>query len=367
MSAENITALRAFDELAAARTLREDVNCQWRVAARPIGNVKPTDFVWTEGPIPEPGEGEVLLKTLYIGLRPAMRYCMQGIGVAGEEALRLGDVIQGRGVAEVVASRRNDVQVGEVWQGPIGWQSYKTTAMAQEEGFFRVRHADLSTALSCSVLGMTGLSAHAGFFACGLPRPGHKVLVSGAAGGVGSLVVQLAQIAGCEVVGIAGGADKCAFVRNLGAKATIDYQRDDVPTAIAELFPNGIDIFFDIVGGEILSASLENLAMKATVVLCGSVAEHTRGEPFALTNYAAVRRVDASLQGFFVDNHIDRFEPVMDELAGWIRDGSLNPVQDIVHGLPSMPRALATAYYGGSIGVQCCRVRDHCELGRANL
>ncbi|MCG8443574.1 MAG: NADP-dependent oxidoreductase [Caulobacterales bacterium] len=361
MSEARAAALASFDALAAAHRFRDDVNCQWRVAARPKGNVVPSDFAWREEPIPEPGPDEALLKTLYLGLAPVMRFYMQGTGAAGERSLRPGDVIHGRGVAQVIASRREGVGVGEIWQGQMGWQGYKATAMTPQERFYRVRHTDLSPALSAGVLAMTGLSAHAGFFACGAPRPGDKVLVSGAAGGVGSIVAQLARIAGCEVVGIAGGPDKCAFVRSLGCTAAIDYRQEDVRARIAQLFPTGVDLYFDNVGGEILMAALDHLAMNGRVVLCGSISEYTRAEPFGPTNYTALRRVEGTMRGFFVYNHVYRFDAIMDDLAGWIRDGRLKPVQDVIDGFAFMPRALANLYYGGNVGVQCCRVRGEAD------
>ncbi|MEL7028348.1 MAG: NADP-dependent oxidoreductase [Pseudomonadota bacterium] len=356
--AERVAALEGFDALAAAYAMRDDVNCQWRVAARPVGNVKPTDFSWTEDPIPEPGPGEVLLKTLVLGVAPVMRFYMQGTGAAGERVLEPGDVIHGRGVAEVVASNRDDVGVGEIWQGQMGWQTYKVSRLTKQEKLFRIHNTDLPSELGAGVLGMTGLSAHAGYFACGEPKPGDRVLISGAAGGVGSIVVQLARIAGAkQIVGVAGGPDKCAFIRDLGCDEAIDYMSDNIEARIAELFPDGIDLYFDNVGGETLAAVLEHLAMRGRVVLCGSISEYTRDEPFGLTNYTRLRRVDGRMTGFFVYNHIDRFQAVMDEMAGWIREGRLKPVQDIEEGFERMPRALANLYFGANVGVQCCRVR----------
>ncbi len=361
MSAERDEALAAFDALAAQHRISEDVNCQWRIAARPVGNVKPSDFRWAQEPIPEPRDGEVLLKTLYLGVAPLMRFFMQGLNPSGEGEQAIGDVIHGRGVAQVVASRRPGVEPGEIWQGQMGWQSYKTSAMTAQEKFYPIRHTDLSPGLGAGVLAMTGLSAHAGFFACGNPKAGDKVLVSGAAGGVGSMVIQLAQIAGCEVVGIAGGPEKCAFLRDMGCVAAIDYKSEDVAARIAQLFPDGIDLYFDNVGGETLTAALNNLAMYARVVLCGSISEYTHDEPFGLTNYKMLRRIEGTMRGFFVYNHLDRFLDVMDEMAGWVRDGRLKPVQDVAEGLENMPRALANLYYGANVGVQCCRVRADAE------
>lgn len=337
--------------------MRDDVNLQWRVARRPEGKPRPGDFALTEEPVPEPGPGEVLLRTHFLGLAPVMRMYMQGTGAAGERALEVGDVIHGRGVAQVMASRHPDVSEGDVLQGQLGWQTWKVSALTDQEKFFPCPERGLPHALDAGVLGMTGLSAWAGFVDRGQPRAGDLVVVSGAAGGVGSLVVQMASIAGCRVIGIAGGPEKCAFVRSLGCEAAIDYKSEDVAERIADLCPEGMDLYFDNVGGEILAACLEHLAMNARVVLCGSISEYTRSKPFGLRNYTRLRAVNGAMIGFFVYNHLQQWDTAMDQMAGWIRDGALKPVQDLVEGFEHMPDALSRLYEGRNVGVQCCSVR----------
>lgn len=350
--------LSAFDAFADTLKLDEDANCQWRVARRPAGNVVPEDFEWTVTDIPDPGEGEVLLKTHYLGLAPVMRMYMTGASPSGETPLAIGDVIHGRGVAQVVKSRHPEWREGEIVQGQMGWQSWKVSAMTPQEKFFNMPPNGLPAALGSGVLGMTGLSAHAGLFACGDPREDDRMLLSGAAGGVGSMVSQMAaNVVGCDVVGIAGGAEKCAFILDHGCSAAIDYKADDIPARLDELRPDGIDLYFDNVGGETLEACLERLRMHARVVLCGSISEYTREQPFKLSNYTRLRKTDSRMQGFFVYNHLPHWERVMDDLAGWIRDGKLKPVQQMEHGLQNMPRALANLYHGANVGVQCCSVR----------
>ena len=339
--------------------MREDANCQWRVAARPLGMPKPEDFAYTEEAVPEPGAGEVLLKTLYLGLAPVMRMYMQGTGAAGEKALGIGDVIHGRGVGEVVTSNHPAFAPGDIVQGQLGWQTYKVSAVTPQEKVFKVADRGVPYALSAGMLAMTGLSAYGGFLDCGQPKAGDLVVVSGAAGGVGSIVVQIAKIKGCRVIGIAGGPEKCAFLRSLGVDETIDYKAEDVPARIAALCPDGLDIYFDNVGGETLAACLENLAMGARVVLCGSISEYTRDAPFGLTNYTRLRAVNGMMKGFFVYNYLDRFDEAVDALAGWIRSGRMQPVQDVIDGFENMPEALMRLYDGRNIGVQCCRVREH--------
>lgn len=352
-------AIDAFKALAERYEFRDDRNCQWQVARPPVGNVRPDDFQWAETDIPEPGDGEVLLKTMYLGLAPVMRMYMQGTGAAGERALGPGDVIHGRGVAQVIQSRNPDWHEGDIVQGQIGWQGYKCSAMTPQEKMFACPDYGLPYALYCGVLAMTGLSAHAGLFHSGDPKPGDTIVVSGAAGGVGSMVIQMARhvVGAKKVIGIAGGPEKCAVIAELGCDETIDYKNDDVPAALKALCPDGIDLYFDNVGGDILSAVLETLAMHARIVLCGSISEYTRERQFGLTNYARLRAVEGRMSGFFVYNHLDRFNAVIAQMADWIKAGQLTPVQDVIEGFTAMPRALANLYYGQNIGVQCCRVR----------
>ena len=338
------------------------VNRQWCVGARPVGKPEPSDFLYRETPVPKPGEGEVLLQTLYLGIAPVMRMYMMdpadtGI-VTGEAPLGIGDVIHGRGVARVVESRHPDYAVGDVVQGQLGWQTHKVSAMTAGERFLPVRHHDVGYGLAVRVLSMTGLTAFTSFFEQGRPRAGERVLVSGAAGGVGHLVVQFAKIAGCEVVGIAGGPEKCAVVDGLGADAVIDYKSEDVDARVAELFPEGLDIYYDNVGGEILMAALDNLAMDARVVLCGSISEYTRPEPFGPTNYTRLRRANATMHGYYVYNYLDRFDAANAQMVEWIKAGRVTPLVDELDGFERMPEALIGVYEGTNIGTRCVKVTE---------
>lgn len=337
--------------------MREDVNLQWRIAARPDGNVRESDFTLTEEPLPAIGTGEFLLRTLYLGVRPVMRMYMQGKPAAGETALDIGDVIHGRGVAQVVASKHPDFAVGDVVQGQIGWQTWKASRGTDQERFLKIPDTGAPFIYGAGATGMNGFSAYCGLLNCGRPKTGDTVLVSAAAGGVGSTVVQIARILGCRVVGIAGGAEKCALLDKLGCCAHIDYKVDDVRQRINELCPDGIDVYFDNVGGETLSAVLDNLAMGARIVLCGSISEYMRDEPYGLTNYTRLRAVNGSMQGFFVYNYADQFDAAGRQLAEWINSGELRPVQSIVDGFTNMPAALAALYSGSNTGIQICRVR----------
>ena len=333
------------------------MNCQWRVARRPAGNVVAEDFEYREVPIAEPGDGEFLLKTLYLNLAPVMRMYMSGESVAGEAPLGIGDVIHGRGVGEVVASHHPGFQVGDIVQGQTGWQTWKISAGTVQEKFRKIPDRGVSYSIGLSTFGMTGFSAYFGFVDCGHPRPDDVVVVSGAAGGVGSHVVQLAKIHCARVVGIAGGPDKCRFVESLGCDVALDYKRGDIAGQIADACPNGIDLYFDNVGGETLSACLDNLAQNSRIVLCGSISEYLDDEPYGLTNYTNLRKTNSTMQGFFSYNHVDDFDRAERELGEWVAGGQLEPVEYVFDGFDSMPGALASLYDGANFGVTLCRVR----------
>lgn len=337
----------------------DSINRQWTVAERPVSTLEHRHFGYREVPVASPGEGEVLLKTHYLNVAPVMRMYMmaEGGGESTESVLELGDVIHGRGVAEVLESRHPDFAAGDFVHGQLGWQTHKVSAMTAQEKFVKMKPRGVPVYYGLSALGMTGYSAWCGLVSRGAPRAGEGVLVSGAAGGVGSLVVQIARARGCDpVVGIAGGPDKCALVRDLGANDVIDYRNEDVKARIGDLFPSGLDIYFDNVGGEILEAALEHLAPRARVVLCGSISEYTRDEPFGPRNYTRLRKGDADMRGFFVYNHADDFEQAETEMAGWIRDGQLRALVDFMDGFEALPDALMGLYTGANFGKRIVRV-----------
>jgi len=338
---------------------QDRVNRQWTLAQRPVRDLEQHHFGYRETPVGRPSDGEMLLKTHYLNVAPVMRMYMmaEGGGESTESVLEIGDVIHGRGVAEVVESRHPDFEVGDFVHGQIGWQTWKVTAATPQEKFVRMTPRGVPAYYGLSALGMTGYSAYCGFVGRGDPAAGEAVLVSGAAGGVGSLVVQIAKALGCgPVIGIAGGADKCRLVESLGADATIDYKRENVAKRIAALLPDGLDIYFDNVGGEILEAALDNLRKGSRIVLCGSISEYTRAEPFGPTNYTRLRKFDADMRGFFVYNHAAGFDEAEERIAGWIRVGRLRALVDISDGFDSMPGALIGLYTGTNRGKRVVRV-----------
>ncbi|MEM7283148.1 MAG: NADP-dependent oxidoreductase [Pseudomonadota bacterium] len=332
-------------------------NRQWRIARRPQGNVVLEDFEYREEDIPTPGPGEFLSKALYLNLAPVMRMYMSGESNARERALDIGEIIHGRAVSEVIESNHPDYKTGDIVQGQTGWQTYCVTKATSQEKYRKVPDLGKPYSFALSSLGMTGFSAYFGFVDCGKPKPGDVVVVSGAAGGVGSFVVQLAKIYDCRVIGIAGGQEKCELIRRLGCDEALDYKSEDIPTRLSEVCPDGIDLYFDNVGGETLTAVLNNLARDARIALCGSISEYMREEPFGLTNYTNLRSANATMKGFFIYNYVEQFDEAEKHIGEWIKQGRLKAVEDIVDGFDQMPFGLARLYTGGNLGVSMCRVR----------
>src|SRR5580698_6894334 len=247
------------------------VNRQWRLAARPKGLPKATDWDLRTEAIPEPEEGQFLVRVLFISLDPAMRGWMNQ-GRSYVPPVGIGEVMRALALGEVIASRNPHFVVGKHVSGTFGVQEY---FISEGEGLIEVdpRVAPLPTFLN--VLGMTGMTAYFGLLETGQPRPGDTVVVSAAAGAVGSVVGQIAKIKGCRAVGIAGGADKCRYlVTALGFDAAIDYKSENVTEALRKSCPQGINIYFDNVGGDILDAALANLARGARIVICGAISQY---------------------------------------------------------------------------------------------
>ena len=331
--------------------MTEYINRQWIIAEHPKTRLERRHFALRETRLPRIEAGEALLRTHLLNIAPVMRMYMMAGGAAGEAPLGIGDVIHGRGVAEIIESRHPDFVQGSFVQGQIGWQTHKITRLTPAERFRPLKPHGLPIHYALSALGMTGFSAYCGYVNRASARTGERVLVSGAAGGVGSLVVQMARIVGAgQVVGIAGGAEKCALIRELGCHQSIDYKCEDVGAGIKACFPDGIDLYFDNVGGEILEAALDCLAPRARILLCGSISEYQREVPFAPKNYTNLRARNADMRGFFVYNHASEFDSTEMVMAQWIREGRLRAVVDEIEGFERMPEALMEMFTGTSGG-----------------
>jgi NADPH-dependent curcumin reductase len=324
------------------------VNRQFRLAARPVGLPKPGDWQYTEEPIPEPGDGEVLVKIRYIGLEPAMRGWMND-SRSYILPVQIGDVMRGFAAGEVIASNHPNIVVGDHVSGLLGVQEY---AVANGDGVFKLDTglAPLETYLG--TLGMPGMTAYFGLIDIGRPAEGETVVVSGAGGAVGGAVGQIAKIKGCRVVGIAGGSEKCSYVQELGFDAAIDYKSDDVMKALGEQCPKGIDVYFDNVGGEILDAALAHLARHARVVICGAISQYNvNGAMRGPANYMSLLVKHASMTGFVFSDYLDRLPEAAQALGGWVASGELSSREDIAEGgIEKFPDTLLRLFSGENTG-----------------
>ncbi|HEX9812655.1 MAG TPA: NADP-dependent oxidoreductase [Burkholderiales bacterium] len=332
-------------------------NRQIKLAARPVGMVKPSDFALATEPVAQPGPGEVLVKVQYISLDPAMRGWMNE-GRSYVRPVGVGEVMRAGGIGRVIATDDSSIAVGDTVTATTGVQDY---ALVKAADVVKVdpRAAPLPRYLG--VLGMPGLTAYFGLLDIGRPTPGETVVVSAAAGAVGSVVGQIAKMKGCRTVGIAGGADKCrSVIEEFGFDAAVDYKQEDVRKKLREHCPNGIDIYFDNVGGPILEAALANLACKARVVLCGAISQYnaTRDDLRGPRNYMALLVNRARMEGFVVFDYAARYAEAARAMAGWIAEGKLKAREDIVDGIETFPQTLLKLFRGENLGKLVIRVSN---------
>ena len=324
------------------------VNRQFRLAARPVGLPRASDWSLVEEPVREPGEGEFLIRIEYISLDPAMRGWMNE-GKSYVPPVAIGEVMRAGGAGEVVASNHPGFPVGSKVSGLFGVQQY---AMSNGKGVQRVDTALAPLPTYLGVLGMTGMTAYFGLLDVGAAKAGDTVVVSGAAGAVGMVVGQVAKILGCRVVGIAGGAEKCRFlIDELGFDAAIDYKSEDLRKALREHCPQGIDVYFDNVGGEILDLALAQLAMHARVVVCGAISQYNATDGVkGPANYLSLLVNRARMQGMVVFDYAARYGEAAREMGAWLADGRLKSREDIVEGFDTFPDALLRLFRGENTG-----------------
>lgn len=327
---------------------------QWLLNGHPRGRgIEPGDFKLVETEVVDPGEGEVLLKTLYLGFDPAQKGWMENIAdyVA---PMAIGDVMRGSGICEVVASNHPKFAVGDLVFGSTGWTEY---LVSDGKDLTRVE-TELSPTSVLSILGTTGVTAWCGLFKVGKPVSGDTVLVSGAAGATGSIVGQLAKIAGCRVVGIAGGEDKCRWlVEEAGYDAAIDYKAGSVRAQIKQHCPRGVDVIFDNVGGSILNDMLGEIATGARVVICGGISRYETGSlPAGPQNYFNLVFRRGTMAGFIVLDWASEFPAIRKRLEGFVKDGRLTWQEDIQHGFENAPDTLQRLFSGKNRGKQLLKV-----------
>jgi NADPH-dependent curcumin reductase CurA len=320
--------------------------------------VKRSDFDYTEEIVADPAEGEMLVKVIYISLDPAMRGWMNE-GRSYVPPVGIGEVMRAIGIGRVVESKNPKFAAGDFVSGLFGVQEY---AISDGRGVTPANPALAPLPVYLCTLGMPGMTAYFGLLDVGQPVEGDTVVVSGAAGAVGSVVGQIAKIKGCRVVGIAGGPEKCAYLMDLGFDAAIDYKSQDFRAALKENCPDRINVYFDNVGGDILDAVLTRLARGARIVICGAVSQYNAEGPFrGPGNYMALLVDRARMQGFVVFDYADRYLEAAMEMAGWMAAGSLKTKEDIVEGLETFPETLLKLFKGENLGKLIIKVAGATE------
>ncbi len=330
-------------------------NRRWLLARRPDGLVSTEDFRLDTAPAPEPGEGEVLVRNLFLSCDPTQRGWMAGDTYL--PAVKIGEVMRAFAVGEVVASRNPAFKEGQLVQGAFGWQEWAVARPGSATSPSPVPPGvPVETAMSA--LGLTGITAYFGLLDVGRPRPGETVVVSGAAGATGSVAAQIARIAGCRVIGIAGGPEKCDYLtRELGLEGAVDYRAGDVSKALRALCPRGVDVFFDNVGGPVLDVVLAQLALRGRIVLCGGISQYNDAKPGpGPANYLALVVKRGRMEGFLVLDYLSRSAEAVGAIAGWLREGKLKDRVDVAEGIESAPAALLRVFEGKNRGKQLVRV-----------
>ena len=336
------------------------INRQIQLAAHPIGVPKATDFALVESPVPRPPDGQMLCRTIYLSLDPYMRGRMKK-GASYARAVDAGGVMVGGTVSQVVESKLAQHDVGDFVLSENGWQEY---ALSDGTGVRKLdpSHAPISTAVG--VLGMPGMTAYVGLLHIGQAKAGETVAVSAASGAVGGVVGQIAKITGCRVVGVAGAQKKCDYVtRELGFDACVSHLREDLAAELKAACPQGIDVYFENVGGKVFEAVLPLLNNFARVPICGRIATYNDTEPPAgpnrvprLMGLALVRRL--TFRGFINSDHAEHEADFLRDVGGWIRGGELHYKEDIVNGLENAVPAFQGLLRGKNFGKLLVRVSD---------
>jgi NADPH-dependent curcumin reductase CurA len=324
-----------------------DRNRRMVLAERPSGMVDESTVRLEEVDVPEPGEGEMLARVRYVSIDPTIRTWMDD-APGYLPPIQIDEVVRAGGVAEVVASNTERFEPGQLLFGMTGWQDYVVGA----DGFQTLPDGVPPT-LALSLLGITGMTAYFGMTDVGRVQEGDVVVVSGAAGATGSAAGQIAKIKGAKkVIGIAGGPQKCAYaVDELGFDEMIDYKSDDVSARLREAAPDGIDLYFDNVGGEILDACLARLALRGRIVLCGAISGYNdRGAAKGPANYANLIIKRGRMEGFLILDYFDRLPEGQAAVAGWLREGKIKSSEHVVDGLENAPKALNLLFTGGNTG-----------------
>lgn len=334
------------------------INRQIFLQARPVGPIRETDFGYRESPVPPLQDGQILLRNIYLSLDPAMRGWMGEKG-SYREPINLGDTMHGGTIAEIIESKNPDFPVG---QRVIGMQRWEDFSIAGPKGMPNLIPPGFPIPLVAflSTLGATGLTAYFGLLEIGKPKEGETVVVSTAAGAVGSVVGQIAKIKGCRTVGLTGSDEKCKYiVEHLGYDVAINYKTQNVAKALREACPNGIDVYFDNVGGEILNTVLGQLALNARIAICGAISQYNNTEATpGPSNYINLLIKRSRMEGFLVLDYFPRYMEGVMQLAQWMMEEKLTHKEHIVEGLEKAPTYINYLFEGKNDGKLVVKIAD---------
>ncbi|MBU5615519.1 NADP-dependent oxidoreductase [Psychrobacter sp. TAE2020] len=332
------------------------MNKQWRLKSRPIGEPNADTWQYSETVVPAISDGQLLIKIEYISLDPAMRGWLND-AKSYIEPVQIGDVMRAGTVGQVLESKHAKFVAGDYVCGHDGVQSY---AVSDGTGLYKVDPNLAPLPYYLGVLGMPGMTGYFGLLKTGMPKAGETVVVSGAAGAVGSVVGQIAKIKGCRVVGIAGGSEKCKFlVDELGFDEAIDYKNDNVKKALKRTCPDGVDVFYDNVGGDILDDVLSQINLHARIVICGAISQYNNTTAVkGPSNYLSLLVNRARMEGIVVFDNVKEYPTAMQDIAGWIKSGELTVKDHIIEGIETFPDTLMMLFNGKNFGKLVLKVGE---------
>jgi NADPH-dependent curcumin reductase CurA len=337
------------------------LNQRWLLTARPQGQARDSDFTWNESPIEDLADGEILVRTIHLSIDPTNRVWMNEAD-SYLPAIPLGSVMRGGGIGIVEESRNPRFAPGDLVQGLLGWQRY---SVSDGRALGKVPPLPVPFSAHLGALGHIGMTAYFGLLDFGKPKAGETLVVSAAAGAVGSLVGQIGKIKGCHVVGIAGSEDKCRWMRDdLGFDAVINHRIENLSEALRRHCPDGIDIYFDNVGGRILEIALDHLALHGRIVACGMISQYNGTDIHAPANLGRLITRRARIEGFLCSDHYDRAAEAFAEIVTWLQAGKLHYRVDLVDGLENAPKALNRLFDGSNTGKLVVRVSEEPSQAR---
>ena len=327
-------------------------NQKWILKERPTGLVDDSNFLFIEEELPEINDGEILIQTEYLSVDPTQRMWLTDIP-GYLPPIQIDEVIRSGGMGRVIASKNERFNEGELVNGFVGWQ---TLLISDGKGFRKVPEL-LPIPTMLNVLGLTGITAYFGLLDIGQPKEGETVVVSGAAGATGSVVAQIAKIKGCNVIGIAGGEEKCGWLEECGLDHVIDYKATKATKEIRRVTENGIDIYFDNVGGPLLEAVLYQINQKARIVICGAISNYASTDlPVGPRNLSSLIINRAKMEGFLVLDYLDKTDEAIQELSKWLTDGKIKHREDVQEGIENCPSTLNRLFTGKNIGKQILKI-----------